>query len=198
MSNNYSVGKYGWGNFGGLESSLVTFEREMLDPFITPYITGYTINVGCGPDKRGDVRLDIEETEATTIIGDACRLPYNDGAFTTSLVIGVLHHISNYEKALSEACRVSNKYVVGREPNILNLQVCTVRSKLGLGGECPIYIPKARREFEKNGFRLLTERWDYGIKLLGTLTKAHNLAYKLDFLVPKQLRAFWSYVYERV
>lgn len=196
-NNNYAIGKYAWGNKGGFESSLVEFERKYLDPFIMPYVKGYTLNDGCGPDLRGDVRLDIEETEATTIVGDSCKLPFEDGEFDTVMLIGVLHHIPDYKKAIKEACRVSKGLVIGREPNILNPQLCTIRYKLGLGGECPLYIPSVNKEFEADGFLLQRERWDYGLKLIGTILKKHELMYKLDSIVPEKLRAFWSYVYVR-
>ena len=195
MSDKYSPGRYGWNDVGKLESTLVSFERRILDPFITPYIFGYTLNVGCGPDKRGDVRLDVEETEATTIIGNACDLPFPSDYFDTVMIIGVLHHISDYEKAISEACRVSRMYVVGREPNILSPHVCTIRHFLGFEGECPIYIPKAKRVFKNHRLVLRAESWDYGFKLFGTVTKKHDFFYRLDPLVPRELRAFWSYVY---
>ena len=144
---------------------------------------------------RGDVRLDVEETEATTIVGNACDLPFPANYFDTVLIIGVLHHIQDYEKAVSEACRVSRMYVVGREPNILSPHVCTIRHFLGFEGECPIYIPKVKKMFERHNCVLREESWNYGLKLLGTVTKQHSLFYKLDPLVPNALRAFWSYVY---
>ena len=197
MSKDYSAGKYGWNDIGGMESSLVAFERDALDPYIFSYVTGYTLNDGCGPDRRGDVRLDIEETEATTIVGNACELPFPDNYFDTVMLIGVLHHISKYEKAITEACRVSRNLVVGREPNILNPQVCTVRHFLGFEGECPVYIPKVKRTFERQNFSLYNERYDYGLKLIGTVLKKHSTFYRYDHFIPKELRAFWSYVYVR-
>lgn len=195
MSKDYSPGKYGWNDAGKLESTLVSFERQVLDPLIEPYVKGYTLNLGCGPDMRGDVRVDVEKTEATTVVADARNLPFPAGYFDTVLIIGVLHHITDYEKVVAEACRVSRMYIVGREPNILSPHVCTVRHFLGFEGECPIYIPKVKKMFEKRNYTLRAESWNYGLKLLGTITKQHMLFYNLDPLIPNELRAFWSYIY---
>jgi hypothetical protein len=68
---------------------------------------------------------------------------------------------------------------------------------MGFGGECPLYIPNVKKEFESYGFILQQESWNYGLKLTGTILKCHELMYKLDPIIPKHLRAFWSYVYAR-
>lgn len=181
-----------------MERGLVDFERRVLDPFLTTHITHPCLNAGCGDDTRGDTRLDMYKTPATTVIGDICKLPFPDKSFDTVMVVGVLHHLPSYTRALKEVTRVSSRYIIGREPNILHPHLCTIRHFIGMEGECPLYIPKLKRELEHEGFRLVKEQWDYGLKLLGTVTGKHDFLMKFDPIIPIPFRAFWSYVYERV
>jgi len=52
---------------------------------------------------RPDDKLDL---------GDACDLPYPDASFDVVLSGGTIMHIRDYEKAIAEMVRVSNKYVI--------------------------------------------------------------------------------------
>lgn len=193
----YAVGRYGWRNLFGLEACFDEFAHRTFDRFLEHHISGYTLSVGCGSDMKGQVRLDIEPTEATNIIGDACHLPFKDKSFDTVILIGVLHHIPNYEQAMKEAVRVCKKAIAGREPNIFHPALCLFRYYLGLGGERSLYIPKLKRMYEKEGFRLVEEEWLYGLKFLGTLTKRHDFLIRFDRIIPRFLRASWSYAYVR-
>lgn len=45
-------------------------------------------------------------------VADACKLPYPDSTFDVTFHGACIMHVRNYEKAISEAVRVSKKYVI--------------------------------------------------------------------------------------
>lgn len=71
------------------------------------------LNVGCGPDADGDIRIDITRVywlfgrTTANIIADAQHLPFRDKCFDELKAYHVLEHVSNWRKALLEWCRVS-------------------------------------------------------------------------------------------
>jgi len=67
------------------------------------------LNVGCGMSNTGDVRLDIQKTRTTTIIGDAHILPFKDCVFRKILCMEVLEHLPNPTKGIMEMQRVLEK-----------------------------------------------------------------------------------------
>jgi len=74
------------------------------------------LNVGCGTDFRGDVRLDIHKTEATNILADAQFLPFRNKVFNAVFSISVLEHIASWSQALQEILRVSGDTVLLEVP----------------------------------------------------------------------------------
>jgi len=86
------------------------------------------VNVGCGHDPWGNVRLDISKTvprwlgkKATAnLIADARFLPFRNKCFEELRSYHVLEHIEDWEKALSECRRVSSKLNV-RVPVVSNM-----------------------------------------------------------------------------
>jgi len=78
-----------------------------------------TLNVGCGSDTWGDIRLDVERSppdyfvhykkSTANIIADAQNLPFRDEVFTELRAYQVLEHLPNPIKALKEWRRVSEK-----------------------------------------------------------------------------------------
>jgi len=74
------------------------------------------LNVGCGANTWGDVRLDVvrdywltKGKSAVNIIADAQHMPFRDKCFDELRLHHVLEHIPNWKKALSECCRVAGK-----------------------------------------------------------------------------------------
>ncbi|HEX9613313.1 MAG TPA: methyltransferase domain-containing protein [Candidatus Bathyarchaeia archaeon] len=71
-----------------------------------------TLNIGCGPDTWGDVRLDIGFRTQTgmrsvlNVMADAHFLPFIDKSFGHVRCWHVLEHISNPTKAIQEIRRV--------------------------------------------------------------------------------------------
>ena len=85
-----------------------------------PNITGLkmptqSLNIGCGSDSWGDVRVDIAFDFLTmkckpTILAHACHLPFKEKCFEEIKASHVLEHLENPIKALDEMLRVcSNK-----------------------------------------------------------------------------------------
>jgi ubiquinone/menaquinone biosynthesis C-methylase UbiE len=65
-----------------------------------------TLNVGCGKERIGDVRLDFVAGSAANIIGDAQHLPFRDGVFIEVYERNVLEHMANPGQHLTEIRRV--------------------------------------------------------------------------------------------
>lgn len=78
-----------------------------------------TINIGCGSNTWGDIRVDYKrkpreyyllgEESTANLIADAQHLPFMDKCFAELKASHVLEHVENWRKALIEWCRVSNK-----------------------------------------------------------------------------------------
>ncbi len=71
-----------------------------------------TLNVGCGGDSWGSVRVDISRKwgarpSTLTVLADACQLPFRDRAFGEARCWHMLEHLNDPLKAYSEILRVS-------------------------------------------------------------------------------------------
>jgi hypothetical protein len=76
-----------------------------------------SLNVGCGFDPWGDVRVDVAYAFDAwhfrpTILADASHLPFRDGSFEEVKASHVLEHLGNPFRALDEMVRVSTKKMV--------------------------------------------------------------------------------------
>jgi hypothetical protein len=80
-----------------------------------------SLNVGCGLDPWGDVRLDLgcdflDWHFKPTILADAHYLPFRDGAFKKAKSSHVLEHLKCPSKALNELTRVTQEEIILRFP----------------------------------------------------------------------------------
>lgn len=76
-----------------------------------------TLNIGCGADKFGEVRLDqpkqfLNYAMQPNILGDACHLPFQDHVFDMVKFTSVIEHLHDPTKGLEEAMRVCRKHLV--------------------------------------------------------------------------------------
>jgi len=76
-----------------------------------------SLNVGCGSDTWGGVRVDLAFRFITTqfkptVLADAHYLPFKDGSFKSVKASHVLEHLKNPSKALNEILRVVTKDVI--------------------------------------------------------------------------------------
>lgn len=168
------------------EASLNYFNHNTLIPLIQPYISGYTLNVGCNQHIFGDVRLDIKRTKATNILGDACHLPFKDNCFDTVIALGILHHISNYEQAIKEIIRVCKGYIVGWEPNIFSPHLCLFTYHLGIGDERPLNTKKIECLYNENGAQTVWTKMLCGLKILGDVFGHYDVFFEFDSMIPKK------------
>ncbi len=68
------------------------------------------LNLGCGSDFFGDVRLDMVKTPATTIVTSIDKkLPLKDNEFDVVYTQFMFEHLVNPNSVLKEACRVLKK-----------------------------------------------------------------------------------------
>jgi ubiquinone/menaquinone biosynthesis C-methylase UbiE len=74
------------------------------------------VNIGCGADPWGDVRIDIlrdywqaRGKYTVNMLADAQFLPFKDKCFDEARLHHALEHIQNWRKALRECCRVAKK-----------------------------------------------------------------------------------------
>jgi len=76
-----------------------------------------SLNIGCGSDPWGDVRVDVSCSFLTasfkpTILADAHYLPFKDRSFEVVKSSHMLEHLKNPSKALDEILRVVTKELV--------------------------------------------------------------------------------------
>ncbi|HLN45172.1 MAG TPA: class I SAM-dependent methyltransferase [Candidatus Sulfotelmatobacter sp.] len=77
----------------------------------------HSLNIGCGPDTWGDVRIDtaykfVKMQCKPTILADAHYLPFIKGSFDVVKASHVLEHLKNPFKALNEMVRVAAKEII--------------------------------------------------------------------------------------
>lgn len=61
---------------------------------------------------------------ATYIQGDAQNLPFDDAAFDIVMPSAVIQHVPDWRKAVSEACRVSSRFVILHRVHCTALPTC--------------------------------------------------------------------------
>ena len=131
------------------------------------------LNVGCGADRWGDIRLDVArqyfgKKSTLNILGDAQNLPFRDKIFSESRMNDVLEHLPSWRRGLTEICRVTKNRIQLRFPVNSNLAYPNPDMFNSIFIVSPYYIatlPKRRRghlwqfspdvifrEAEKSGF----------------------------------------------
>jgi ubiquinone/menaquinone biosynthesis C-methylase UbiE len=68
--------------------------------------TELTLNLGCGEDVYGDVRLDFVPTGSANVVGDCQQLPFKDDSFVEVYERNVFEHLPNPGQHLFEVKRV--------------------------------------------------------------------------------------------
>lgn len=76
-----------------------------------------TLNAGCGDSLWGDIRIDIDpDSKGQTHRMDICEIDFPDDTFEVTRCISVLEHIPNWQKAVSELCRVTRSELIIEVP----------------------------------------------------------------------------------
>lgn len=82
-----------------------------------------SLNLGCGNDKRGTVRIDINPARnGITLLADAHFIPLRDKAISKTLCKSVLEHVEAPIKVILEMKRITADEIILVVPNILNLR----------------------------------------------------------------------------
>jgi len=77
------------------------------------------LNLGCGDDARGDVRIDRNPLRSgANIIADIHHLPLRDKVVKASLGVSVFEHLTNPSRGLIETARVSREFIRLVIPNV--------------------------------------------------------------------------------
>jgi len=64
------------------------------------------LNLGCGEDSFGDIRMDLFRTKTTNVIGDAVNLPFAAETFSEVYEKNLLEHLPNPGAHLENVRRV--------------------------------------------------------------------------------------------
>ena len=64
------------------------------------------LNIGCGEQYYGDIRLDFIRTDAVNVLGDCQHLPFKNDVFTVVYERNVLEHLPNPAQHLLDVKRV--------------------------------------------------------------------------------------------
>jgi hypothetical protein len=67
-----------------------------------------TVNLGCGVDTWGDVRIDLKSEVFPDIIASADRLPFRSECFTVARLFSVLEHLPDPSRAIREISRCAS------------------------------------------------------------------------------------------
>ena len=81
------------------------------------------LNLGCGNDSRGDIRIDINpDRKGLNLIADAHCIPLRDKIVESIFCKSVLEHLKSPFKGLSEMQRVSKNNILVVVPNVHHLK----------------------------------------------------------------------------
>lgn len=80
------------------------------------------LNLGCGSDMRGEIRMDISPTMGINLLADAHHLPFRDKTIGNILCKSVLEHLESPFRAFLEMKRVTTGFIIISIPNIMNLK----------------------------------------------------------------------------
>ena len=156
-----------------------------------------TLNVGCADNFWGEIRLDIEKTPAANILADARYLPFRSSVFNIVGALSVLHHIGEYEKALSEIIRVTKLggKIIGWEPIVFHPYLINITYIFKLTSERGINPIKIRRFLLKCGANVIKESYLLALRPILLFFPGYiKKLIRFDRFLPKLLRGYYFYV----
>ena len=121
----------------------------------SPRPAGSQLNIGCGNDPWGDVRVDPFREGSANVIADAHYLPFRDNSFSDVRCWHVLEHCRDPRKAATEAKRVGGTvnarfpYKYDRIPWVLSY-LSTFRPRVVYGGLREIWIDVATKTIQRH------------------------------------------------
>lgn len=86
-------------------------------------ITKLTLNLGCGNDTRGVIRIDLSSNRrGVNLIADAHHLPLRNKIVDSVLCKSMLEHVWSPFMVISEMKRVTKGFIVLSIPNVMHLR----------------------------------------------------------------------------
>ena len=80
-----------------------------------------SLNLGCGNDSRGTIRIDINPARsATNLLADAHFIPIRDKAVGNTFCKSVLEHVKSPVKVVLEVKRITESKIIFITPNVIN------------------------------------------------------------------------------
>ena len=191
----------------------INYETRGLNPFraevIKKYNNNSVLDVGCGNGKyvkffHKDINIhgcDIYKSESWDFdnslfkICNACNLDYIDNAFSLVTAFEVLEHIVDYDKAISELKRVSNKYIAITVPRC-DLTDGMINSRLLFY----TWLDQTHVNFwkEKEIIRILQK---HNLKIIDSypINKINLGEFLVEvFRIPNFLKSFFAKVFNRI
>ena len=118
-----------------VEGLPATVPSEHVLAFLIARAGETVVDLGCGTGAYGRVlrqrgrevvgiELDAEAVARARSdgldarVGDVTDLPFADGEFETAVLVDVIEHVDDFEKALAEALRVAHRNVLVTVPNV--------------------------------------------------------------------------------
>lgn len=153
---------------------------------------GLTLDVGCGPNPRGDVNVDVDNVAKffknqlnrkipNFIVADACHLPFRSETFSQVVMVDVLEHLEKDWLCLDGICRVlkSGGRLLLHTPSRLQTHIL-----------CNPEEPKGhkRKGYTKDELRLLfTESGFSQVTFHNTFHVLETIAWELNYLIGHKL-----------
>lgn len=165
-----------------VKDGALKIQRSCMEPKQTHCEIKYHLDIGCGPGHvlewlnsmdYTQIGLDVSLTNlrnsrkaanAYVVLGDATKMPFNEGVFQLITGSAVLHHIYDWQEALKECCRVCNKNYGGilfdSEPTVESLSL-SLLSRIIFDLRWPAYKVLSYFDNTKKHFRSIRKAREY-------------------------------------
>lgn len=164
--------------------------------------------IGIDISQKSIMQAKEKNLNVDYILCDGKNLPFRSNVFDYIFIIGVLHHITHFDEAISEIARIlKNKgCVIGTEPNKFQPHLTTLTSNPRIlrlfpfiqEGEKPIDPRNLVKTFKDKGFNFFFKDFHLGFKFLAapfevilkqeSSLKIYEVLSLFDFIIPPILR----------
>lgn len=167
-----------------------------------------TLNVGCGEDEWGDIRLDIKRQFSPTIVADAHNLPFRKNSFKIAKASHILEHLSNPNEAMNELLNVTTEKLIIAFPTEKDVVPCIISSFISLNWRMVSFYFKYRKLgwhkwvikheavtkfLEQHGWRCTTKK---GRKHVFNILRSKRLPHRIQSLIKFSPKVTHEYVIE--
>lgn len=160
---------------------------------------GPTLNVGCGWDWNGNVRVDVcQGSTSKNLVADARRLPFTDCSFDNVLGLSFLHHIKDFGTAVREMVRVARPSgrILLFEPGLFHPHSIHFTHILGMTKERPLYVNQVKNALMEECTIVLDDSF-FGLRFAHFFLRHYERLRDLGENVPKSLQGYFLLVAEK-